>query len=719
MEVPLYNSPQVAPAGLPNAQIQGLSPRQLVQGEIAGHEQELAGQNAMNMAQNNMNAEAKAQLLANQIRVDAALNNVRAAQQKLTYDPETGYLSQKGAAAVQPNDQGMGLQDQFNGKLKDAITNAAADLSNDAQRTAFMRQAQGLSVQFDGQVQSHVLQEYRNFGLQTQQGTVALAGDIAAKNWNNPDVIDLQIQSAKAAVWKAGMINGEPGSLTQAKIMQTTSGIHSAVINEALQNNNPQYAQTYIQKYKDDMVAGDLLRAQGAITADMQGRIATGTAQQVMDSYKPAMQPTASDRFVEITRQAESRGKDFAADGTPLTSPKGAKYGMQVMPDTAKAPGFGIKPAANDSPEEYNRVGAELLGALVKKYAGDAAKTWAAYNAGMGNVDKAIADAGQGGDWMAALAKYQSPANHQQTLAYVTANVKQLQAGGGAQPMPTLQDVHQKIRDSLGPNADPQTVAKALQAGTQLYSDQVKANEQRADQLVTKAQQYLAQNRGDYNSLPPDIRSAIVQQAPDQLPKLMSYANSIANPPKADNMAAYHEAFDRPDLLAKMSDSQFAQFAMTNFTDGTQKQLARIRQDAISGKVDTSPGAINEPVFKRELTNRMQAVGLLDRHGKPLDPDQAGTLSNFLRAGALSVQQQTGQKMTEDALIKYIDGQFLKSTAIPGMLWGSTPKPTFAMRAGDIPSSDLSQIKEALAKQGNTNPSNDQILRTYWAAKAR
>jgi hypothetical protein len=106
--------------------------------------------------------------------------------------------------------------------------------------------------------------------------------------------------------------------------------------------------------------------------------------------------------MLPITRSTESNGQDFTPAGVPTTSVKGAKYAMQVMPATARKPGFGIRPAANDSPEEYNRVGTELLGKLTEKY-GDPAKAWAAYNGGTGRVDHALAKHGDA--WLAAHAR--------------------------------------------------------------------------------------------------------------------------------------------------------------------------------------------------------------------------------------------------------------------------------------------------------------------------
>lgn len=63
---------------------------------------------------------------------------------------------------------------------------------------------------------------------------------------------------------------------------------------------------------------------------------------------------------------------------------------MQVMPDTARDPGFGLKPADPRNPADMNRLGREYRATMQRRYGGDLAKMWAAYNWGPGNVDSAI-----------------------------------------------------------------------------------------------------------------------------------------------------------------------------------------------------------------------------------------------------------------------------------------------------------------------------------------
>lgn len=99
--------------------------------------------------------------------------------------------------------------------------------------------------------------------------------------------------------------------------------------------------------------------------------------------------PAASQSLVNAVIQIESGGRPDAV------SPKGARGLMQLMPETARNPGFGIPPAKDDSPEENVRVGTAYLNALLQKYNGNLDYALAAYNWGPGNTDRWIS---QGAD---------------------------------------------------------------------------------------------------------------------------------------------------------------------------------------------------------------------------------------------------------------------------------------------------------------------------------
>lgn len=133
--------------------------------------------------------------------------------------------------------------------------------------------------------------------------------------------------------------------------------------------------------------------------------------------------PAGDADIYAITAQSESGNRDFNADGSLITSPRGAQGRMQVMPTTQTDPGFGVRPAANNSPEELARVGRDYLDAMRNRYGGDMEKAWAAYNWGPGNLDAAIAS--NGANWMTV-----APA---ETRNYVANNMRML---GGASGQP-------------------------------------------------------------------------------------------------------------------------------------------------------------------------------------------------------------------------------------------------------------------------------------------
>lgn len=105
-------------------------------------------------------------------------------------------------------------------------------------------------------------------------------------------------------------------------------------------------------------------------------------------SKNPGVAPTLQDFYKNSLTPSQVR---VESGGNPnAVSPKGARGLMQIMPATAKDPGFGVKPMQNDTPAENLRVGQDYTDALLKKYQ-DPSLALMAYNWGPGNVDKWVA----------------------------------------------------------------------------------------------------------------------------------------------------------------------------------------------------------------------------------------------------------------------------------------------------------------------------------------
>lgn len=102
-------------------------------------------------------------------------------------------------------------------------------------------------------------------------------------------------------------------------------------------------------------------------------------------SLSPTLASFYNDGITPYQIAVESGGNPNAV------SPKGATGLMQLLPGTAKDPGFGVTPARDNSPEENVRMGVDYRNALKEKY-GNLDDALIAYNWGPGNTDKWIAE---------------------------------------------------------------------------------------------------------------------------------------------------------------------------------------------------------------------------------------------------------------------------------------------------------------------------------------
>lgn len=137
----------------------------------------------------------------------------------------------------------------------------------------------------------------------------------------------------------------------------------------------------------------------------------------------------ARDQLLKAIEQVESGGRRDAV------SPKGARGRMQVMPATARQPGYRVKPARDESEEEYTRVGKDYAMALLKHYGGDLEATLVAYNYGPGNANKWIASGRNKSDLP------------EETRNYITRVGKQL--GGNKMARRPLKAIKQKQLSEL------------------------------------------------------------------------------------------------------------------------------------------------------------------------------------------------------------------------------------------------------------------------------
>jgi soluble lytic murein transglycosylase len=712
-----------APGG-PNAeQIVG------AQTEAAGRAMQGAGDAASKIA-------LAVQDQVNQTRVNDAVNQARIASQNLTYDPAQGYRALRGNDAL-TRPSGQPLADEYSDKLRSALSDIAGGLGNEAQRRAFAMSSSGLQAQFKGEVEAHTLQQFEAYHDSVNDATVALAKDGIAQHWDDPDYIyghtgpngdrvPGAIEAIKAATMARAQQHGLEGAPADAAILDATSSAHRAVVQAALENNNAAYALSYMEaaRKRGEMNGTDILALQGHVNQNVWMNVSAAAVGSATSEAARVFAPTPLDRFATITMGTESNGRDFNADGTPVVSPAGAKYKMQVMPATAADPGHGIKPAANDSPAEYNRVGQQLLAAMLQKY-GDPAKAWAAYNAGDKTVDKAIADAESVGDpglWLEAMGGHQSEKNHAETVDYVKKNMAALNDPTAARASrPTELEFVNAALAKLPANAAPQLVQMTRQHAGQQFSVIEKSFKEKGEQALGAAQQWLYANQGagaTVADIPQPIMDDVLRYAPGDAGRpLEAFSKALQRGDTVTNLGRYNDIVSNRGAYFQMSDPAW-NMLQTELSSSTFQQLTKQRAEWKNGTGDDSPNGMDHATIARVLNERLSSLQL-PTTAKPNTKEGAwlGATKLFVDQQVLQAQRASGKRMTPADVETFMDKLFAANVEFKRTLFGmdfnSTQHNLIGMQIDELSSDTIASVKKALQKNGRANPSDADVLNTY------
>ena len=691
--VPRIDAPQVSPGGPSNARFDAPQATNYAsrQGAQMGQAMEAASSEASRIA-------ADMQAQANQLRFDDAINQVKEEQLRLTYDKDAGYSSLKGINALQRPD-GKPLKAEYGDLLKKRIGEIGASLGNDAQKAAFDKASANILTGFLGQVDAHESSEFRSYGLSVSEGVQATAKRDIALNWSKPEAIDAAVERIRAEAYRQGQLLGKSAEWQEAAARKMASDGHKLAVLSALENNNPAYADTYLKKYAGQMEADDIMTVRGHITKQMDAQVAIGAADEAVKQFAPRMAPTDFDRLVNITMATESSGQRYGKDGNLLESPKGAKGEMQVLDGTNTDPGYGVKPARDNSPEERARVGRDYLQAMLKRYQGDPALAWAAYNAGPGRVDAALKNAGKPVmvdantdpnapkqiSWLSLMPK--------ETQNYVAMNMAALSGGQGTPPRPTLADIDARLQANPDLAANPQRLKLAREEAARQFKMQEDALKQRDEGALAEAQRQLVANGGSYASLPASVRNAI---PPGKVDEVMGFAGRIAKgAPIETDWSLYYQLKTNPDALqaanlmafrGKLGDSEF-------------KALVSQQEDMRSGKDQTRLRTASDV-----LNQYMREAGVdpTPRDTDKTGAEKVGRIWAAFESRVREREQAKGGKLTPEEVQKTAAQLFTK-VGVSGMLWWDSEKPAVMLEAGDkikVPDEERAKITAALSRAG-------------------
>lgn len=742
--VPTYDNFQQMPAQFQPVQIQPAMPHVDPGAQAAsfGQAAQRAGAVAMDM-------ELEALKQANQLRVDDALNKALEAEMRLAYDKDAGYTNQRGISALERK-SGKPLADEYDEEFGKAVESIGAGLGNDYQRQAFGQAITKRRAAFRAGAMKHEADEFRTYTLSVREGTIATRMQQIGLNYNNPEVIDEAITSIRAATYDAAQLQGKSAEWADAQARKMASNAHKTAIAAALERNDVAYADRYLKRYGKDMEADDLLQTTGLITKEMDLRVGTSAATEVMGRWAPKIVPGDFSRLTNIVLGIESGGRRFAkdygrrADGTQkgagflgelkrpdgsvsteisigvefdgqereiptlvptltkkeidhllageaptetiidkavaharkridagkspfaegklLESPKGALGEMQVMPKTITDPGFGVKPASDNSPEEIARVGRDYLAAMVREYDGDVSKALAAYNWGPGNLDRAVKE--HGPNWLQAAPE--------ETRSYVERGVREFGAGAGRGKRPSLAEIKADLRADPLLAGNPARLKAAEEAAEKQYRDIEAAEKQATDEALDTAYRGLYANGGNMNALPVSVRAMIPG---DKLSAVMGFADTVRKSGGAvHNPEAWAQVLSMPrESLAAMSPIEFFREFRPHLDDAHLEKGYALLNDA-RGEVGTDAKHLEVITTANRVKKAAIDAGLLPATGKAND-NEVKAFAQFERLVDDRVRQfeatdlQGKRKANSAELQQIIDGTLMDKVFVSRTGW--------------------------------------------------
>ena len=658
--VPTYDNFQQMPAQFQPVQIQPATPRVDPGAQAAsfGQAAQRAGAVAMDM-------ELDALKQANQLRVDDALNKALEAEMRLAYDKDAGYTSQRGLSALE-RESGKPLADEYDEEFGKAVESIGAGLGNDYQRQVFGQAIAKRRAAFRAGAMKHEADEFRTYTLSVREGTIATRMQQIGLNYANPEVIDEAITSIRAATYDAAKLQGKSAEWADAQARKMASSAHKTAIAAALEKNDVAYADRYLKRYGKDMEADDLLQTTGLITKEMDLRVGTSAATEAMGRWAPKIVPGDMDRLTNIVMGIESAGRRYDASGKLIEGPA-TKYGtakgeMQVLDGTNRDPGYGVKPAADDSPEERARVGRDYLAAMVREYDGDVSKALAAYNWGPGNLDKAVKE--HGPNWLQAAPE--------ETRSYVERGVREFGAGAGRGKRPSLAEIKADLRGDPLLAGNPARMKAAEEAAEKQYRDIEAAEKQATDEALDTVYRGLYANGGNMGALPVSVRAMIPG---DKLSAVMGFADTVRKSGGAvHNPEAWAQVLSMPrESLAAMSPIEFFREFRPHLDDAHLEKGYALLNDA-RGEVGTDAKHLEVITTANRVKKAAIDAGLLPATGKAND-NEVKAFAQFERLVDDRVRQfeatdlQGKRKANSAELQQIIDGTLMDKVFVSRTGW--------------------------------------------------
>lgn len=595
------------------------------------------------------------------------------------------------------------------GETDAALAKLRADtiggMTNDRMRRMAEDRIAGLFGADTIKVGDHATRQLRVEQESTLKSQVVLSGEDAAANWDRPDLLAAHMDTMKAAVDDLGALSGWSAYTIRLEKSNAVSAVHKDIVNRFLTDDDIDAAEIYLDAHAGEINATDELALRGAMKeplltrqarSDFDNAIGTIPVPDGASTKDAAPAGTSLEAMVAVTAQSESGNRERDASGRLITSKAGALGKMQVMPGTNTDPGFGVKPAKDGSDAERTRVGRDYLAAMLKRYGNDPAKAWAAYNAGPGAVDDAIAG---GGDWLSRL-----PA---ETQGYVKKNMAAIGGGGPQQSARTWDKgaVYAQIdtlADKEGWSPERRERAK-LWADKEISRDeQLKARDE--DSAEREASEWVLKNPGftDISQMPAKIRDRLSPQA------VLRYQDAGKRNATPKEIPANGGDAIALNLLSIYEPEQFKSMSLGEYSG----KVTRAELDALATK--QAKMRTEKPKDTHMRSGITGAIEWGQKYGgfDKFSDEQRVAIYGIMESDARRLSENGKKDLTEDDYLKL----FKRATReVPTRTWygGTGSRPVYDMGASNIPDATRKKIEDAYRRTYGRAPTDDQVA-DYW-----
>lgn len=583
--------------------------------------------------------------------------------------------------------------------LKDLRAELISKAKTERQRNMFSAVFDRRVAQESEGIARHTIAETSKEETRQSIARGIIARDEAIRFGDDPTRRDTALLTGLGEIRSRASKEGWSPDVLKAEEQKYTSDVYGGIIDGKMRAD-PVTANALADQWRDKLTPETYQKVKDTLYPAMQERQAVadidayqGVATDALPEVpkpQPGQAPTLA-RMVSITAFAESGGRERNADGSRVTSPKGAQGIMQVMPATQRDPGFGIKPS-NGTPEDDARVGREYLAAMMKRYGGDPAKAWAAYNAGPGRVDAAVAKHSEG--WIRGM-----PA---ETKAYVASNTAALGDGAGRyQPrQDDLAGIYKWI-DAQPWDFDRKQAAREEADRRVARNDMLlRRQEEAAHDQALGIVDGLGEGFTSITQLPPALQRQLSPEARQQFTQLAK--QNAAPKPRQTDYGFYlglSDTFARDKAaFLRISPAQ----ARVSLSDGDFETYMGWRRDALGGGAAKTPKQVEHSRILSVTSDALGADGIITGDSKEArDPKNLQRRALFVSQMSERVREwqavNPGKEPSDDDLKRMAGNLLLDVTGTGGK---NVFEASDAEIAAGISANDRKRIVLALQRQG-------------------